>query len=1067
MFKVEMSKIGITTEYLADTEQEQSHFDIDFNNPNLQEFLTKNNIKPEEYTLDYRAKYLEQENPHYKAKIFGGLAEKWEINEYSRETYVDLISGKFPKSAGKRPDNIKKNGNIIKIKQNAQSGLDTLANGPKSVSIEFARGPKQKRDLIHQCFEKSTDELMKRIAKQAKPSCQDPRYQDFIPESTKIIAVSFNHYENRGYEDEESKEWRLEPNLHAHISIANYAEFEVYVHDENGNRIVDENGDYKTERKIFAISAEDIFKSQLENSAIFDTLLNSNLQQAGFKTEYCEVDGHKTFRIAGYTKEMEERLSVRSQGMKKYVEEQKKLGNIFSSDIHAETEYMKSLRQNTAKGKSLHDTAEILENISKTVDLNISKEEQRHIDYIQQNSKQEKRQPDLESIAKDAMFETDGVVQETKIRSLLVQELRFKKNYTSLDEIDRDVDKALDELCSKKFNKYRLVQMEDGRYTRLDIIANERALKNNIDGLNGLSKPKQDNKAGKDFLKKFYNEKKENGFELNEGQIWACKNIIRESIVSMLIGDAGTGKTTSAIRFAYEYYLTINKANVYGISVATSQSRDLKDADIPKENCLNSKEFIQKAFNCKTGEINKDFLKENLNSVLIFDEAGMCGSEDMRKITDFVKAVNQLGGSSRLMLVGDHKQLQSVSYGNAFVNIQNQLSRNDISRLTENTRQKNQVAKDIAEGYKRKDIDFVFQTLSKNNLLITEKKQDKVIEKLVSDYLKDANKSKIIICGLNEEIDKVNDYVRAGLIEQERAKAHSSLDFENSKSIRVARTSGNGQDFARNREFCKGEEIVFLKNSNKSQKKQGFDVSNSDRGIIKKIKKIDKDNYELTVIVKEKEVVFKTSEYNYFNNCYAISTHKSQGKTVDHTYHLGNPNLARYQNSYVNGSRHKEQYKLYLVDDQVEAYKKNAVKEAVKATTLGDENCENALKEYVFEETAKKRNLPKPMPGFKHKALDKHAHLKTAKEIADKKAEEEKEKLVHQYNKKLEKEDKYFELLEELKQNRAEQKEAEKIAREMLLAKLPPAQRELYLGLQENLTIKKDEQVKPAVRRKR
>lgn len=696
MFKVEMAKVGATVEYLAQSEQEQANFAVDFNNPNVKEFLVKQNIKPEGYTLEYRAKYLEQENPHYKAQMLGGLAKEWGLTEYTRENYVDLISGKFPK-AGIKPNNIKKNGNIITVRQNAQAGLDTLANGPKTVSIEFARGSKEKRDLIQQCYAKSIEGMMEQIATQVKPSCQDKKYQDFEPSKTKIIATSFTHYENRGYE--EDGEWRLEPNLHNHISIANYAEFELYVHDENGNRIKDPNGEYKTEKKIFAINAENIFKQQLENSAVFDTLLNSNLQKAGFKTEPCEVGNLKTFRIAGYTREMEESLSVRTKNIDTYVEEQKAKGIVFSSETHAVIEYKKSLRKNTAKTKHFHDTSEILQNIQETVNKNISAEDQKRIDILQATVQQKSFEPDFLSITKTPLFETAGVVEETKIRALLVQELRFTKGFNSIKELNDEVDRAFNSLTSIENGKFALVKMDDGRYTRLDIVANEKALQNNIETLKRLSKPLLENQkqADEDFLADFYRENKRKGFKLNKGQFEACKSLLQESNVSMVVGDAGTGKTTSVIRFANEYYSS-KKMTVYGLSVATSQSRDLKDANIPKENCLNSKEFIQKAFEKKTGKIKPSFLKANLNSVFIFDEAGMSGSEDMKKITDFVKAVNQSGGESKLVLVGDHKQLQAVSYGNAFTNIQEQLNQKDIARLDENTRQKNPIAKAIAEG---------------------------------------------------------------------------------------------------------------------------------------------------------------------------------------------------------------------------------------------------------------------------------------------------------------------------------------------------------------------------------
>lgn len=1102
MFIVQKSKVGITLEYLADAEEEASNFKVEFGAPSLSTFMTENRLKPQHLTSEVYQKYLNQENPHFKARIMGGLADLWKL-EYSKEVFTDLMSGKFPKSSDEfkriHGYDLKKNGNLITVKGNAQTGIDSLVNGPKSISIEYARGPREKREKIHGAMEKSVEQLLDRLAKQAKPSCKDNDYQDIVPGSTKLIAVRHTHNENRGYEEDGKMQY--EPNLHFHLTIQNYAEFELYKHDGEGNRIKNKDGQFITEKKMLAIDPIVMFKQQLENSAVFDTLLNSNLQKEGFITEPCDVDGHPTFQIAGYTREIEESLSKRSNFLDGYIAEQKKLGKIFSSEVHAEREYKKSLRQNTAKAKALHDTTEILENIKQTVDKNISADEQKRIDRIQATTKQTFTQPDLSKVSQSQIFETAGVVDESKVRTLLVQELRFKKNYDSIDELDKDVQNSLHDLQSKKHGKHRLVKMADGRFTRIDIVANEKALFNNIEALKQFNSPALSSDkelAARKFLSDFYRQNKKKNFKLNDGQFQACKGILSENAVSMIIGDAGTGKTTTAIKFANEYHTQVNGAKVYGLSVGTTQSRTLKDADISAENCLNSKEFIQKSFDFKTGEINKRFLNENLNSILVFDEAGMCGSEDMRKITDFVKAVNQSGGKSILIMVGDHKQLQAVSYGNAFLNTQQQLAKADISRLQENTRQRNEVAKAIAEGYKEKDINSVFKTLTENNLLITEKTEEKVIEKLVSDYLNDASKSKLIVCGLNAEIDTINDLVRAGLVEQEKAKRvgdpayKSPYDFENSKDILVARKAGNGNLVQSKKSFCKGEEIVFFKNF--KSKKEDWEISNGDRATIKKIKQVAKDNFELTVEINGKQLSFQSAEYNQFALSHSVSTHKSQGKTVENTYHLGNANQTNFQNTYVNGSRHKDQYKLYLIEDQVELYKKNTTREAVKETTLNDLNCQKAVVEFVSDEINKKRNAPTPMLDFKIKASDNKAQLKLAKEKQEKLDKEQQTQRVRAFKEKEAKDLERHQILDKqrnrgfeaelenkinLEKHKFELEEADRIAKEHVVKlmkdspeymghKITADQLETMRGLGNNLVIKpKPPTLKPPGYRKR
>jgi len=984
MFLVQKSKVGLK-EYLMKGEEQHigSLLSIPFDSPKIEEFLKEQKITSDKLSPELYQQYLNQNNQHYPAKFHGRLANQWNLSQYDEKIYNDLMSNKLPDGVV-LPKGIKakKDGQIINNNENPQTGTDTVSNAPKSVSIEFARGNKETKDKIVKALNKTTEQIFEKIEKQVKPSCKKKEFQDIVPGSAKLLITTFTHYENRGYIDENGNR-RLEPNLHTHNSLKNYAEFEVYKHDTQGNRLVDKNGNFITEIKMLAIDPEEVFKKQLENSANYDTLLNSNLQMEGFKTEPADELG-QTFRLSGYTKELELSLSERRTEIKSFIEEQKKKGVFYSSDEQAEVEFTKSYRQTTAITKELHKADEILDNVKETINSKVSKSDFDKIDEIQKGSKQKNFEPDLNKIAKSQAFETAGVVEETTIKTEIYKQVRFAKTYQSAQDLENTVNQTFNNLQSLAMGDNRIVKMADGRYTRIDIIANENALKNNIEIITSQKKNLSyaDMKKGRKIIADFCKEKKKQGLNINDGQLNSFKMLLKQDPVSMAIGDAGTGKTTTTIAFANILHENLGR-KVYGISVGTSTSRDLIDGNLKPENCLNTKEFLMKAYvlDRKTGkqELNIDFVKQNLNSTIIFDEAGMCGSEDMRKITDFVKEARYLGGDTQLILVGDHKQLSSVSYGNAFTNIQNQLDKDSICRLEENTRQKNDVAKAIAEGYRDKDSQKVFTALEENNLLITAKTQKNLNENLVKDYLKDQSKSKLIVCGTNAEIDNINDMVRTGLIEQEfkKPKEEQKLDFKNSHSIEVVRKSGL-QTLERHRSFCPGEEIVFLQNSNKNQKKAGFEVSNSDRGTIKSINKIDDNNFKLVVDIKGRQVEFETKDYNTINHCYAVSTHKSQGKTVENVYHLGNANQAKAQNSYVNGSRHKEQYKLYLMEDQVEKYKLNCVKEAVKETTLNDTNCQKALEEYVFQKVYEERKELKPMPEFKQKTVNKEEQLDIA-----------------------------------------------------------------------------------------
>lgn len=988
---IKISKAGSgTVDYLADAETaHNSNPDLAFDTERFSRYLSEQGIKPE--TMDFKAyeNYLNQENSHYEAKMSGGLADLWNI-KYSKKVFSELKSGKSPigndefeKIHGYK---LKKSKNLINIKENQQTGLSMLSTVPKSVSIHFAKGSQDERDRINSALEKTNEMMYAEYAKQLKPSCKKGEYQDFDPQQTKWLVMSFTHYEDRG----------LDPHLHKHDEGVPFAEFSLYKHDKDGNRMKDDKGNYVFEKKMLAIDPEQIFKRQLENSAMHDGLLNSELQKAGFKTEAMTTeDGFETFRIAGYTRSQELSMSKRQAEIEAFIEEQKEKGNYFSSTVQAEAAFADKVRRNTQNEKIHHNANEILEIVKNEVNKNISIAEQESIDEVQKTARQEYKEIDYKKILSTAGFETDGVIEETKLRKAIIQELKYSKQFNSVEDFNKSIENTIKTLSMKENGKDRLIKMEDGRFTKLDIVLNERLLKENIEVIkNTLNIPSiEERENSRKILAKFVSEARENKKPLKDGQLEACKNIVEDKAITLVIGDAGTGKTSSVIKFANLFH-SKNGKKVFGISTQTKTSRALTEANIEEQNCLNTKQFIAKAFDLNTGEIKPKFLSENKNSVLIFDEAGMIGAEDYRKITDWARQSN-----SQLLLVGDQKQLQSVSYGNAFVQIQNQLDKNDISRLQENTRQKNEVAKEIAEGYRDKDIDKVFENLEKNNLLVKDKDNSKLADKLCADYLADKEESKIIVCGLNSEIDYINDKIRNALIKQ----GNSGIDYKNQVSIEVERKSGLSV-VKQERGFCKGDRIVFLQNFKDKSNKSANLFNNAEQGIIQKIEIAKNGHFNIEVkIGSEKDgfrtVKFNSGEYNKFNHCFAISSHKSQGVTVKNTYHLGNPNTSA-QKCYVDGSRHENQYKLYINENDIEKYKKNAVKEAVKATTLDDDACQKSADEFIQMKAQAKRGLPKPMPENLQKKTDKNGLLDIANAIYKKKQELEREEQFRQYKEK-------------------------------------------------------------------
>ena len=894
-------------------------FKVEKTGKNTFKYLTDCEKKHIGYT-----KYLDEDTRHFKAVLTGGLAEDMGI-EYSKETLRSLMCGELPEGAINNNYDLKKGKNLIKVGKNHQVGTDLLSAPPKSVSMEFALADYEGKKKIVEAMRETDLEIQKFLAEKVKPSCKRGEYQDFDPSKTKIMVATFTHYEDR----------QIDPHIHNHGILMNFAEFTF--------NEVNEQGEMVEVKKVLALNTKEIFKNQLEMSAIYDTILNGKLREKGFKTEPATTSkGHQTFRLCGYTKEQEKRVSKRGDEINAYIEEQKKNGKHFANLTLAEAEYNELAQRNTRDKKEDLETEEIwgaIEAETKKAMLNEGVEIK---DSIQITAINKLEEFDMVGFLEKNISNTDAYISEDNLRKELAMALRFTGNYTNYKDFSNEINKKIKSMQDYSLlGKNALVKSADGSYTKLITYENE---KKAIDNLTNLSKFRrnEDNarfeeKKNLVLLEKFIeNFKKETKHEINDGQEDACRLVAKNNDLTVIVGDAGTGKTTSVIKFAAEMHKA-NGAKVFGLSTQTLTAQALDEAGIPKENCLNTKQFLMQCYD-KSGRYNNDFIKNNKNSVIIIDEAGMVGAEDYRKITDIATVTN-----SKIIIVGDQKQLSAVSYGDTFAAIQDKIDTSLISRLEINTRQVEGSSKEIAEAYRDKNIEKVFDLLKKENWLFVEKSKDKAIERLVNNYFESDIKSKIIICGTNEEIDKVNFECRTRVIQSEIDKYSldknykPEYDFKNQHTITVSRKI----DKVTRRtdlQFCSGDSIVFLEN-----KKDSF--KNGQIGKIKSIKK-RKESFDIVVNVDGNEIKFNTNDYTSFNHSFALSSHKSQGKTFDKTFLLGSPMTTSNQ-SYVNGSRHRKEIELYISEDSVESYKRNAVKNQIKRTTIDDKSVEEAYEEYM------------------------------------------------------------------------------------------------------------------------
>lgn len=779
-----------------------------------------------------------------------------------------------------------------KTKGQTQEGESLVFGCPKGLSMLYAVADKGTQQIINKALDKAVEETMKEYALKLLPATKD--YQNKIdPSKTALLYASFDHIENRN----------VEPHKHRHIEVSNFAEFTF----KDGTK------------KILAPDTNNVYTDRKELTSIFNTMLVSNLEKAGIKTkQYEDKNLGFSFQIVGIEREKEEKLINRKDEIQKYMEERKKKDKKDYKTIdlaafdQAHIKEMEEARKATQKSKSADLNSESLHSlIRKTTEKEITFEE---ITQAQMKHKRTKIEFNEENIINMQKLEIDGQVSKQEIMAEIYNNLRFAKTFDSIETLRNEGTNIYEKMIKEEL----LVIKENGKITSSQIIENEVFMLDNFQKLKQedlLNTNQLNLKEVREFNDRF---KQVIPSGMNKDQIKACDELTQDKRLTVCIGSAGTGKTTSYIKFANEFH-TARGRKVFGLATQTITAIALADAGI--KDCFNIDTFLEQV---KYGKLD---IK---NASIIIDEAGMVGTKHYRQLTDLAETHNL-----RLVLVGDDKQLASVSAGNAFSQVL--AIKQDYSTIDINSRQKNNVALEIAESFKVKDVDKAINLLSKNDLLHQAKTTKEVNQKLVNDYMKDDSESKLIIAATNEEVNQLNDMIREKLKEQRT--------LEGKKHYKEQTIEVQQADNKVLRSFSKNDEILFTKNMTISK---DLKVLNGERGKIVSTRE-SVFTIELERLDKNKKPVqikIDTKEHNHLNHAYATTTHKSQGKTVDSCFVKAGA-LTSSNAAYVNFSRHKHKVALYIETSNLEAFVKNSKMSQVKATTADDKNCQKIANEIL------------------------------------------------------------------------------------------------------------------------
>ena len=405
---------------------------------------------------------------------------------------------------------------------------------------------------------------------------------------------------------------------------------------------------------------------------------------------------------------------------------------------------------------------------------------------------------------------------------------------------------------------------------------------------------------------------------LSAEQRQAIEHITGRERIAAVVGFAGAGKSTmlAAAREAWE----AQGYQVHGAALAGKAAEGLEESSGIQSRTLASWSY--------SWDHGRDLIGRR--DVFVIDEAGMVGS---RQLARFIGEAEERG--AKIVLVGDHEQLQAIGAGAPFRAIAEQIGHVELSGIR---RQRHDWQRQASVAFATHKTTEGLAAYRDHGDIHFAESRDAAMAQIVRDYVADHEKradgTRVAMAHRRADVRALNTAIRSELQNRQRlerghrqnagADRGDRGDVEDrGKSEEVGELTF--QTSTGKRPFAAGDRIIFLENN------RDLGVKN---GMLGTVEHVEPNKIIARLDGRDGDSVsIATDSYQAIDHGYATTIHKNQGATVDRAFVLASSTMDRHL-TYVAMTRHRDSVQLYagieeftnagrLVDHGVAPYEHN------------------------------------------------------------------------------------------------------------------------------------------------